>query len=406
MPRLNRQDIDRKTNKPNPKQTEGVSNDSILNRAEQLRRDDDIIRTPKRTTYDIDHAIKWFIENEIQPQLETNNQTIPVPVIFAAGEKWDNVRRLGYMRDEKGMIQSPMIMLKRNSVSERDSVKSLDVNRPQSENVRIYQTKYNERNRYEDDLFPIPTNQPVESTKVYVVDIPKYVTIEYDMMLWCDFTTQMNSLVDQILPYGRFAWGNEQNRFTTTIGSINFETVNTVGEDRLVRATIPLTVLGTLLSEQEARRSTLKKMYSIKKLTFEQVIDIESDLFSTTTVPAQVLQARNIINSGGTVIVSGGGSSTTIDSAVLLYLTELSDKQATWSNTTTVTVPYAAGLNPVTGVTATKNEFNVYVNGQYIDKAVYAWTPTLTTQSIVFDTSILGYTLEATDTIIVNGRWA
>ena len=147
-------------------------------------------------------------------------------------------------------------------------------------------------------------------------------------------------------------------------------------------------------------------MYSIKKLTFEQVIDIESDLFSTTTVPAQVLQARNIINSGGTVIVSSGGSSTTIDSAVLLYLTELSDKQATWSNTTTVTVPYAAGLNPVTGVTATKNEFNVYVNGQYIDKAVYAWTPTLTTQSIVFDTSILGYTIEATDTIIVNGRWA
>ena len=406
MPRLNRQNIDRKTNKPNPKQTEGVSNDSILNRAEQLRRDDDIIRTPKRTTYDIDHAIKWFIENEIQPQLETNNQTIPVPVIFAAGEKWDNVRRLGYMRDEKGMIQSPMIMLKRNSVSERDSVKSLDVNRPQSENVRIYQTKYNERNRYEDDLFPIPTNQPNESTKVYVVDIPKYVTIEYDMMLWCDFTTQMNSLVDQILPYGRFAWGNEQNRFTTTIGSINFETVNTVGEDRLVRATIPLTVLVTLLSEQEARRSTLKKMYSIKKLTFEQVIDIESDIFNTTAVPAQIIQAQNIINSGGTVIVSGGGSSTTIDSAVLLYLTELSDKQATWSNTTTVTVPYAAGTNPTTMLAATKNEFNVYVNGQYIDKAVYAWTPTLTTQTIVFDTSILGYTIEATDTIIVNGRWA
>jgi hypothetical protein len=216
----------------------------------------------------------------------------------------------------------------------------------------------------------------------------------------------MNSLVDQILPYGRFAWGNEQNRFTTTIGSISFETVNTVGEDRLVRATIPLTVLGTLLSEQEARRSTLKKMYSIKKLTFEQVIDIESDIFSTTIVPAQIIQAQNIINSGGTVIVSGGGSSTTIDSAVLLYLTELSDKQATWASTTTVTIPYAVGLNPTTMLAATKNEFNVYVNGQYIDKAVYAWTPTLTTQSIVFDTSILGYTLDATDTIIVNGRWA
>ena len=61
MPRLNRQDIDRKTNKPSPSRTEGMLDDSILNRSEQLRRDDDIIRTPKRTTYDIDHAIKWFI---------------------------------------------------------------------------------------------------------------------------------------------------------------------------------------------------------------------------------------------------------------------------------------------------------------------------------------------------------
>jgi hypothetical protein len=52
----------------------------------------------------------------------------------------------------------------------------------------------------------------------------------------------MNELIDQILPYGRFAWGNDGNKFSTTIGSISFETVNTIGEDRLVRATIPLTV--------------------------------------------------------------------------------------------------------------------------------------------------------------------
>ena len=101
MPRLNRKDIDRKTNKPNPNRTEGIGNDLTLNRSMQTRRDDDIIRTPKRTIYDIDYAIKWFIENEIQPQIIDKDQTIPVPVIFANGEKWDNVRRLGYMRDEK-----------------------------------------------------------------------------------------------------------------------------------------------------------------------------------------------------------------------------------------------------------------------------------------------------------------
>jgi hypothetical protein len=406
MPRLNRQNIDQKTNKPNPLQTEGLQSDLILNRSEQIRRDDDVIRTAKRTIYDIDYAIKWFIDNEIQPQIVSQEQLIPVPVIFSNGEKWDNVRRLGYIRDEKGMLQSPVIMLKRNSVTERDSVKSLDANRPQSENVRIYKTKYNERNRYQDELFPIPTNDPAQSEKVYIADIPKYVTIEYEMMLWCDFTAQMNSLVDQILPYGRFAWGNEANKFSTTIGQVSFETVNTVGEDRLVRATIPLTVLGTLLSEQEARRSTLRKMFSLKKLTFDQVVDVSEDIFSSTVVPPSLLKAQNYISNGGTVTVSGG-TNATIDGNTMLYLTALTDKTASYSSSTTVTVNAYAKINPVSLTVATKNEFNVYVNGQYIDKDVYTWTPAdTTTQTIVFDTSTLGYTIDSTDTIIINGRWA
>jgi hypothetical protein len=75
MPRLNRQDIDRKTNKPNPQQTEGITPDLLLNRAMQTRRDDDIIKTKQRTIYDIDYAIKWYIDNEIQPQI-TKDQRV------------------------------------------------------------------------------------------------------------------------------------------------------------------------------------------------------------------------------------------------------------------------------------------------------------------------------------------
>jgi hypothetical protein len=55
---------------------------------------------------------------------------------------------------------------------------------------------------------------------------------------------------------------------------------------------------------------------------------------------------------------------------------------------------------------ATKNEFDVYINGQYIDKVIYTWSPSnSSTQTIIFDTATLGYALEADDVIIVNGRW-
>ena len=406
MPRLNRDNIDRKTNKPNPVRTEGITDDLILNRADQTRRDDDVIRTAQRTLYDIDYAIKSYIETEMRPQVTADGKLIPVPVIFANGEKWDNVRRLGYLRDEKGMLQSPVIMLKRNSAAERDTQRTLDVNRGDSNNQLVYRSKYNQRNRYEDELFPMPINEPQPSEKIYVIDIPKYVTIEYDMMLWCDFTSQLNDLVDQILPYGRFAWGNEANKFPTTLGQFSFETVNTVGEDRLVRATAPLTVQGTLLSAQETRISTLRKNYSIKKVTFEQVIDVAGDIFSSTIVPAQILQSQAIISSGGSILVNGGGSTTSINAATFAYLTNLTDQQATYSNTTTVTVAATAAINPVTLLVATKNEFNVYINGQYIDKVVYTWTPSdVTNQTIIFNTATLGYTIDPSDVVIINGRW-
>ena len=407
MPRLNRKNIDRKTNKPEPYRTEGLTNDQLLNRANQIRRDDDVVRTVQRTLYDIDYAIKWYVDNEIQPQINHNTELIPVPVIFANGEKWDNVRRLGYLRDEKGMLQSPLIMLKRNSVVERDSLRTLDVNRMPAGNQIVYKSKYNARNRYEDVLFPIPNSEPQPSEQFYVVDIPKYVTVEYDMMLWCDFTTQLNDLIDQILPYGRFLWGNEANRFETAIGQTSFETVNTVGEDRLVRATIPLTVQGTLLSEQETRISTIKKMYSVKRISYDTVIDIgTTDMFATVNVPIQLLQVQSVILGGGNVTVTGGGTSTTIDAATMLYLINLTDQSATVINSTTVTVNAAAANNPNTLTTATKNEFDVYINGQYIDKIAYTWTPTDTApNTITFDTATLGYNIESSDTIIINGRW-
>jgi len=399
MPTFNKQNIDKKTNKP----ISSLSPNVTLNRALQTRRDDDIIQSPKRTLYDIDYAIKWFIENDIQPQITADQTLLNIPVIFANGEKWDNVQRLGYLRDEKGMLQSPVIMLKRNSVSERDNVKTLDVNHNPAENVIIYRKGYDERNRYNDPMTSL--SSPHDVSKIYVTSIPKYVTIEYDMMIWCDFTMQLNDVIEQILPYGRFSWGNETSKFPTTIGAVNLETVNTVGEDRLVRATIPLTVLATLLPESEARISTIKKMYAIKKVVFDTNIYVSSDLFSTTAVPSNILQMQSHINSGGTANMFGATSGI-LTANIINYLTSLTEQTATYSNSTTVTVAALVGTNPVTGLAATKNQFDVYINGQYIDKAIYAWTPSNTTsQSIVFDTSILGYTIEATDTIIVNGRW-
>lgn len=398
MSRINRQNIDRRTNKPNPSRTEGLTPDQLLNRAYQVRRDEDVIRTPQRTLYDVDFAIKAFIENTIQPQITDNGQIISVPVIFANGEKWDNVRRLGFLRDEKGKLQSPLIMLKRASAVERDNVKGLDVNRNPSSNIRAYRQQYNSRNRYEDALWPLPTSD-AESLPIYLVDIPRYMNVEYEMMIWTDFTTQMNELIDQIIPYSRFSWGEGFNSFPTSIGQFSFETVNTIGEDRLVRTTTNLSTQTALLSAQEAHQSTLQKMFSIKKVTFEAVVT--TNIFDTLDIPIAIIQ-RTCKR-----IQTGDGSYLDITPEIMTYLTNITDKEATFVDATTVQVAAQAALNPVTGLPATKNEFNVYINGQYIDKPVYSFTPDFSgLQTIIFDTGILGYDIINTDVVIVSGRWA
>ena len=55
------------------------------------------------------------------------------------------------------------------------------------------------------------------------------------------------------------------------------------------------------------------------------------------------------------------------------------------------------------------SRFDIFINGQYIDKSIYTWTPSIAntaTQTIEFNSTTLGYSLEATDTIIIKGRWA
>ena len=146
-------------------------------------------------------------------------------------------------------------------------------------------------------------------------------------------------------------------------------------------------------------------MFSLKKVVFDNVIDVEGDLFSTN-ISSKILQAQSFVSSGGNLVVSNNGTSTQIDVATMTYLVNLTEKLATYSNSTTINISAFAAINPVTLGVASKNEFDVYINGQYIDKFVYTWTPNnMSNQTIIFDTGALGYIIETADVIIVKGRW-
>jgi len=248
------------------------SKDPVINRANETRRDTDNVKTPQIGLYHTDHAIKSFIETVIEPFVEQDGEQIQVPVMYASPEKWSSVQRDGFMRDDKGKIITPIIMFNRTSMQRNELRfnKVMDKN----ENKVLFERKYTKFNRY--DAFSQLTNsKPVR--EFYSVDIPDYVDITYSMIIWCDYTSQVNHLTEQILYWSGTAWG-ETFKFMVTADSANFEVTNGVGEDRLVRSTFDITLKGRLLPAEAAHQSTMTKTFSPSKLVFgtEVVTDINN----------------------------------------------------------------------------------------------------------------------------------
>ena len=240
------------------------SKDIVPNRANQVRRDNDIIKTPKCSIEDVDFAIISYIRDILKLQVIENGQMIDVPVMYANGEKWAQVQAKGYMRDRKGKIMTPVISIRRGSITERDTLKSLGVNNNPAGNDYVFQNKHSTENRY--DRFSVQRGKQ-RKKEYYLAPVPEFIDVSYELLLWTEYTEQMNSLVEQIMPTNGFAYGTTF-KFPTYMSDVTFDTTNATGEDRVVRATIPLITKASLLSPFELQRSNFEKRFSVKKIVF------------------------------------------------------------------------------------------------------------------------------------------
>ena len=117
---------------------------------------------------------------------------------------------------------TPLISLRRNNIVERDTLKTLGVNQNPAGNDYVYQNKHTITNQY--DRFSV-----LQGTKpgkeFYVSPVPEFVDVSYEMLIWCEYTEQLNSIVEDIMPVGGFAWGTSW-KFNTYVGDYSFETMN------------------------------------------------------------------------------------------------------------------------------------------------------------------------------------
>ena len=334
----------------------------------------------------------------VMPTVEIFQEKQKIPVIYGNPERWKSIQRDGFLRDKKGVLQIPLVMFKRNSIS-RDDAFANTMNRHIS-----YPSisKYSKKHRYDKFSAMTGIEKPVE---LYDIVMPDYVNITYEVIIWTDFTEHMNKIVEAFQYATDEYWGDKDGfKFRVKIDSFDNTTEVSEGSQRIVRTNFTMAVYAYLLPEQFDNESTHKKSLSPKKVVW----GTETDL----TGGEMGFSKQKLYNEYSDVIdfmsIRGSQEATFVDADSVKL--------------TNVELPK---LPPeLDGVFNVNDWFRVYVNGVFVPHTKYSYTGSYGTNEIVFNfstgsvevggvypddlvstTNDLGYILESGDEFGITGKF-
>ena len=349
-------------------------NSKETNRAKQLSISKEYQKGVK--LIDIDTTIAEYMAETIIPDVDDNGNVVKVPLLYGNAERWTNARKEGYIRDQRGRIQIPLVMFKRNSIQRDESLAQFkDLN-----TLPAYR-KYSQKNRYE--RFTLMQNAG-PTYEEYKVSVPDYVTVSYEVMIWTSFTEHMNKIVEAFQYATDRYWGKEDGfKFRTRIDSFDNQQEVGQGSERVIRTTFTMTVNAYLLPETYDEKPTVQKSFSPKRVVFGVETDLSGNLFTNP----------NIYNEYQSVID---------------FVAIRGSKDAEFVNATTVKLTNVRKpvLPPeLIGSFDTKNWYRVYINGEFKEPQYYTDSFNGSSDEIIFTFSGLGFNLDAQDEISITGKF-
>ena len=274
-----------------------------LNRAEQVKVTKQDLKQSV-SLFDIDYAMMSYLEETALPKLDDNGKSLSIPVIYGNSERWKGAQRDGIFRDNKGRIQLPLMMIRRNSISKDESMPML--NRHTSYPTV---TKWSKDNRY--DRFSLLGSAVKPKYELYSITMPQYVEVTYQCMVWTSYTEHLNKVIEQLQYSGTF-WG-DKDKFKFKVILSDFEIINEVGEgtERINRIEFSLSVKAYLLPEKFDGENTIKKSFSTKRVVMSTEVDVTGNgrLEGLLTTPSAYYDNKDLIDFlslNNSKIVDGG----------------------------------------------------------------------------------------------------
>jgi len=325
---------------------------------------------------DVDTTIAEYMVDTIIPDVEENGNQVKVPLLYGNAERWNNARKQGYLRDQRGKIQIPLVMFKRNSI-ERDAslAQFKDVN-----TLPAYK-KYSQHNRYERFTLQSGASRPFEQ---YEVSVPDYVTVTYEVMIWTSFTEHMNKIVEAFQYATDRYWGSENGyKFRTRIDSFDNQQEVGEGSERIIRTSFTMVVNAYLLPETYDEKPTVKKSFTPKKVVWGVETDLTGQMF---TNPNIYNEYQSVIDF---VAIRSSQRADVVDVDIIRL--------------TNVRLPV---LPPeLVGSFDTKNWFRVYINSEFKPSSNYTYTFDGINNTITFNFSGLGFNLDSQDEVDIVGKY-
>ena len=376
-----------KTSSYNYKSSDPISKEK--NRGEQIALDSKA--KIGITLYDIDFAMMEYMTDVVIPDVEENGTKVKVPLIYGNPERWKAATKDGYIRDQRGKIQIPLIMYKRNSIARDDSLANT-MNRNIS---YLNLTKYNKKQKY--DKFSL-MNDIKPNVEAFNIAVPDYVTVSYEVMIWTNFTEHMNKIVEQFQYATDEYWGDKKKyKFRVRIDSFDNQTEVGQGSERVVRTSFTMAVNAYLLPSEFNNKPTSNKEFTPKRVVFGYEADFTGGGTCINPVKQKTInQYADVLDFLGT---RGSVSGSYIDAdTVKIYSAEVPKLP-----------PSLEGNFDV------DNWFKIFVNGIFIPSEKYSYYVSSSANEVEFNFSTgsigsassttLGYELSGSDEFAIVGKF-
>jgi hypothetical protein len=217
------------------------------------------------TLLNIDETIINYLNERIRPITTQDDKFVKVPIVYGNPERWKSVQTDGVLRDNRGKVQLPIMMLHRTSVK-KNTDKTSPINKYLE---REFETGWNKYNPY--DRFAVLNNIVPVRQRLSTVT-PDYFDLVYECMIWTEYTEQMNQLIQQISFEDDEFWGDRGKfKFRTRIDEYKMETKLPADENRLVRTTFSMEVSAYLIPERMIDKygklmKTSQQRFTVKKM--------------------------------------------------------------------------------------------------------------------------------------------